>query len=533
MIARLIRGTLPVKALALPLAVVLSATLFTSMLEATPAAAKVGPHGVFIELPTQESEPLCRASHNRIVVVYAHPPNTESAPVATIRSIVRRMNWKISDQSSQSSSGTRAVKMVVDCTSEGAIWVHELEVPNYTPPTVEAALDEDLYGYPTEADASPSGTDAIKYLVFAPEGGEYGITENREGYAQGHNEDPAKSVTNKNATSTGLAVIGGGEKDWKKHESIHEMFHTLGAVYGGFSPNGVPPPGGAPPPPYSSYGGHCVDGIDVMCYEDGGGHGPWGDYTWTRCPWEENGTPVYGTPVKDPIDCGKDTYFNAAPQAGTWLAEYWDLAGPEDPFLAVAPTQAPEVSTGTATSIDSNSATIQATVTPKADYSTYRFEYGPTASYGSSSPMPEGRVPGYGNSPVNVSWQLSDLSVATTYHYRIVASNDAGKATPGADKTFTTTRAPVAITDQATVNPNEPTTATLKGRVSPNGLTTTYQFEYGKTTAYGSKVAIPAKDVTSGQTRGQPMAGRRADQRARTGRNLPRTADSDERRRHR
>jgi RHS repeat-associated protein len=42
------------------------------------------------------------------------------------------------------------------------------------------------------------------------------------------------------------------------------------------------------------------------------------------------------------------------------------------------------------------------------------------------------------------------------------------------------------------------TTATLKGQVNPNGSATTYQFEYGLTTSYGTKVPTTAESVGSG-----------------------------------
>ncbi|HXR30014.1 MAG TPA: hypothetical protein VN752_02595, partial [Solirubrobacterales bacterium] len=42
------------------------------------------------------------------------------------------------------------------------------------------------------------------------------------------------------------------------------------------------------------------------------------------------------------------------------------------------------------------------------------------------------------------------------------------------------------------------TVATLNASINPSGYATTYQFEYGKTTAYGTSVPIPAKEIGSG-----------------------------------
>jgi subtilisin family serine protease len=45
-----------------------------------------------------------------------------------------------------------------------------------------------------------------------------------------------------------------------------------------------------------------------------------------------------------------------------------------------------------------------------------------------------------------------------------------------------------------------PTKATLKGDVTPNGLATTYQFEYGTTTGYGSKAPASPESIGSGMS---------------------------------
>ena len=81
---------------------------------------------------------------------------------------------------------------------------------------------------------------------------------------------------------------------------------------------------------------------------------------------------------------------------------------------------------------------------------------------------------------------ISKLSVGKTYHFRIVATSDAGTTT-GSDATFTTSSAPVAVTADA--SPVAVTTATLRGQVTPNGLATTWWFEYGTSVSYGQKTA--------------------------------------------
>ena len=81
----------------------------------------------------------------------------------------------------------------------------------------------------------------------------------------------------------------------------------------------------------------------------------------------------------------------------------------------------------------------------------------------------------------------------TLYRYgrpcrRGVGEGNGGGTVFGADSTFTAAAgqatAPIVVTGAATLITD--TTATLNGTVNPAGSATTYQFQYGLTTAYGS-----------------------------------------------
>ena len=85
-----------------------------------------GPANAFgpgVYLPSNELAPLCRSFGNRIVVLNG---SDNTALNGEIRGIVRRANWKISDQSSQSSGGGRVVRMAVDCDGGGQINVYDV-----------------------------------------------------------------------------------------------------------------------------------------------------------------------------------------------------------------------------------------------------------------------------------------------------------------------------------------------------------------------------------------------------------------------
>jgi hypothetical protein len=94
---------------------------------------------------------------------------------------------------------------------------------------------------------------------------------------------------------------------------------------------------------------------------------------------------------------------------------------------------------------------------------------------------------------VTVSASIAGLTTGRTYHFRIVAMNTAGTAN-GSDLTFSTAAAPIVAT--AAGSAVATTSATLNGTVNPNGRPTSWYFEYGTTTSYGS--TTPSKNAGSG-----------------------------------
>jgi phosphodiesterase/alkaline phosphatase D-like protein/phage gpG-like protein len=118
---------------------------------------------------------------------------------------------------------------------------------------------------------------------------------------------------------------------------------------------------------------------------------------------------------------------------------------------------APTVLTAVVSSVTQTSATLRATVNPNGGrVSACQFEYGASASYGSSVPC--SALPGAGSSPVAVSAPLGSLSANTTYHFRIVATNPGG-ASRGTDQAFTT-EAVAAVTEVTTTTATPSTTMT-------------------------------------------------------------------------
>jgi hypothetical protein len=127
-------------------------------------------------------------------------------------------------------------------------------------------------------------------------------------------------------------------------------------------------------------------------------------------------------------DSGYDWRF--APEAGQGYTDSGSAGCHDRP-----PTPAPAASTADAGSIGPNSARVLGTVNPNDQATTYRFEYGTTASYGLATPT--GQVTPADNTEHQVVATLTGLAPSATYHYRLVATNGSG-TTSSQDRSFTT-----------------------------------------------------------------------------------------------
>lgn len=152
----------------------------------------------------------------------------------------------------------------------------------------------------------------------------------------------------------------------------------------------------------------------------------------------------------------------------------------------------PVVTTGSASSIGSSTATLNGRVDPRGRSTTYHFEYGTSTSYGTKTSSSSA---GSRSSEVAVSKSVSGLKPGTLYHFRLVATSSGGTAN-GADGTLTTQSAPTVATGSA--SGVGPTSATVAGKVNPNGRTTSWWVEYGTTTTYGSRSS--SRSAGSGTT---------------------------------
>ncbi len=112
--------------------------------------------------------------------------------------------------------------------------------------------------------------------------------------------DARKSTSNNNNRDGLWATVwGDGSPTFSSsHRTtlLHEITHTLGGVQNSA--------------PHGTTNGHCSEGLDVMCYDDGG---------------LKPGQAMSQSCSTVQYDCNSDDYFNAAPAAGSYLATNWNV----------------------------------------------------------------------------------------------------------------------------------------------------------------------------------------------------------------
>lgn len=229
----------------------------------------------------------------RYELVYARPSDRSSrfATVAgQLQSEAMRMSAFV-DAEGRSVDPETSRRLKFGCGSDGRPTVHNRTVRAAGSGGTFSQIVDDLRGsgldFYTDSDAR------TRYLVYYDAPAASGAAGT--GHLFNSNTPGTSSINN----TGGMYAVeyrwsSTGRPNW--NVLLHEAGHTMGAV-----------PDGAPA---SSEAGHCTDGQDIMCYSDGGSGGA---YRGTVCATEQ-------------FDCGRNTYFNPRPGAGSYMATHWNLA---------------------------------------------------------------------------------------------------------------------------------------------------------------------------------------------------------------
>jgi hypothetical protein len=174
------------------------------------------------------------------------------------------------------------------------------------------------------------------------------------------------------------------------------------------------------------------------------------------------------------------------------------------PCLGYGPDTAqppPTVTTGEASTVKSEEATLSGTINPESLDTKYYFEYGITSSYGMRTAEINA---GSGTSGLVASAAIAELEPGVTYHFRLVAASVTG-TTPGEDRTFTTEMVLSPRVTAGIARRVGGTQAELASEVFPHGLDTDYYFQYGPSTEYGSTQPLPPGVDAGSSTEGVPV----------------------------
>ncbi|HEY6694062.1 MAG TPA: hypothetical protein VI006_14535 [Solirubrobacteraceae bacterium] len=192
------------------------------------------------------------------------------------------------------------------------------------------------------------------------------------------------------------------------------------------------------------------------------------DDTATTTRFEYGTSPAYGLVTDDVPVTGGEAHADVTGLSPN-TTYHFKIAGGSDATFRTAPNPTPPgITDQHSTAITTSSAHLSATLNPNGAATTYYFQYGRSTSYGNRSDRIT--VPA-GTAPTAVAADISGLRPYTRYHWRLYATNAAGK-TPGRDRTLRTGRLATGITFFSTrTKVQYGRGVTVGGRVTGAGIT--------------------------------------------------------------
>ena len=216
---------------------------------------------------------------------------------------------------------------------------------------------------------------------------------------------------------------------------------------------------------------------------------PAGGGNVTSCQFEYGPDTTYGQtmpcspagPYSTPADVGADISGLAPNTTYHFRLDVVNAQGQSETVDQTFTTLGPVIDGLSTANVSARGVSLQAQINPNGQDTTYHFEYINDASFqatgftgATSIPTPDGDLSAVpGDQPVQQD--ISSLALATLYHYRVVASNSDATVTSAA-QSFTTL--PAVQIDSTSAREVASTSATLDAQVNPDGLASTYQFQY-------------------------------------------------------
>jgi hypothetical protein len=261
--------------------------------------------------------PTCATDHF-FSILYAKPsdrPNLLSKRRATMRAVLGLMSARIYDDARVSSGGAHTARYKVYCGAGTQADIRYL--PSSDRASQTATVVNDLW---TDAKNVGYTNPSAKYVIFYDGVGPFTVHRRSNGSrsvsvqcgAGSLNADETAGTANTNDQGPSYSVVFLRNAFPKVVRcglvatTMHETGHTMGAVQNGA--------------PHASSAGHCNDGVDILCYDDGG---PTSNYSSSVCTG------------RVPFDCHYDDYFNAANSPAGYLAGHWNIGASANYWLDI------------------------------------------------------------------------------------------------------------------------------------------------------------------------------------------------------
>ena len=184
-----------------------------------------------------------------------------------------------------------------------------------------------------------------------------------------------------------------------------------------------------------------------------------------------------------PLDRGETNWKGSCTFSKPGSYTFYCYVHPSEMRGTITVPGTPAAATGAASEVGQTAATLNGSVKPEGNATSYYFEYHATSGPILKTTQTSEPASDFALHPVSAS--LSGLAPSTEYHVQLVAIYGTSSTALGGERTFTTSAPSKPLVATGRAVPVSETGATLNGTVNPDGAATSYSFEYGPGATYG------------------------------------------------
>ncbi len=247
------------------------------------------------------------ATQRQIKVVYARASDQVQNNFVAWQDALQASVSRIEQFLALQTGGRRALRfdMGTECGPQ-YVDVQSVQLPSPRSTYVSGNDSQNFYALADDV-RDAVGVDSRDVFILADDLSKYGSLYGVWGIAQVTDDDSSGQDNVANGGGlTGMMLVPSGTapnpSGWQPTVMLHEITHNLGGVQ--------------VTAPHATSAAHCIDGEDVMCYEDGSPEAV--NYRDDICSLGSGA-------IAQTYDCGHDDYFNPDPVAGSYIATHWNV----------------------------------------------------------------------------------------------------------------------------------------------------------------------------------------------------------------